>query len=299
MSDLIQPSVPGTRVPPMPMGYADPYVATEFDKTARTWSGPNNLFRTMAWHNGLARTEVDYANSFIFDPPRYGSVPRPDGDPVLFPQTGLIDRVTKELVINLVSLLNRSRYSITHHTTIGFTALRDILPGADPAERARRAEEMLLHLVDCNGRPDFEHQGFAGADGFEPLYSEPQLLCLRLAETIQRDPHSVTDEQFAALRTVFRADAEETVAEGPLGGQPGIGTDGYLDAYVNAMLVELTWCIAHFSGLLNTWFTVLRVMDETGSDQDVTDFAAFYNQQVPERIKVRNNNLLGATGWGR
>ncbi|GAA0400165.1 hypothetical protein [Streptomyces luteireticuli] len=294
MSDLIQPSAPGSRVPPMPMDHADPYVVTEFDKSARTWGIPNNLFRTMAWQNGLARTEVDYANSFIFDPPRYGNVPRPSGD-VLFPQTGLVDRVAKELVINLVSLLNRSRYSVTHHTFIGFTTLCQDLPYGDPAERARRAEEMLFHLVDCTGKPDFENQAYDSG----PLYTEPQLLCLRLAEAIQRDPHSVTDEQFAALRAAFRDRAEETVAKGPLGGQPGTGTDGYLDAYVNAMLVELTWCIAHFSGLLNTWFTVLKVMDETDPQQDGTDFVATYNQRVPERIKVRNNNLLGATGWGR
>lgn len=295
MSDLILPSAPGSRVPPMPIDRADPNVAAEFDKSVRTWGIPNNLFRTMAWHGGLARTEVDYANSFIFDPPRYGNVPCPDGGSALFPQSGFVDRVTKELVINLVSLLNRSRYSIVHHTVIGFATLCADLPYSGPDERARRAEQMLLHLVDCTGTTDFEHRD----DGEEPLYSASQLHCLRLAEAIRSDPHSVTDGQFATVREALRDQAEETVAKGPLAGQPGTGTDDYLDAYTNAMLVELTWCAVHFGGLLNAWFTVLRITDETDPRRDGIDFVARYNREVPERIKVRNNNLLGATGWGR
>jgi hypothetical protein len=303
MPDLILPSTPGSRVPPLPPSRADARVRAEYDKTVRTWGIPNNLIRTMAWSPALALTEVDYANSFIFDAPRYGSVPQPDGDPaaatVLFPQAGFIDRVTKELVISLVSLLNRSRYSITHHAVIGHSTLCRELPYPDPAERARRAEQMMLQLVDSNGRPDYEHQTYDTGTRTVPLYSDSQLHCLRLAHAIHRDPHSVTDQEFAALRQVLRGEAEEAIAKGPLGDVIGTGTGAYLDAYVNAMIVELTWCIVHFNGLLNTWFTVLRVMDETDAERDGIDFVAAYNQQVPERIKVRNNNLLGATGWGR
>lgn len=40
-------------------------------------------------------------------------------------------------------------------------------------------------------------------------------------------------------------------------------------------------------------------MDETGAEDEVdVDFVAAYNAAVPDRIKVRNNNLLGPTGWG-
>lgn len=306
MPDLILPSAPGSRVPPLPPSRADANVLAEYDKTVRTWGIPNNLIRTMAWSPALALTEVDYANSFIFDAPRYGSVPRPDGDwadpaagTVLFPQSGFIDRVTKELVINLVSLLNRSRYSITHHSVIGYATLCRDLPYSDPAERARRAEQLLLQLVDSGGKADYEHQTYDTGTRTVPLYSDSQLLCLRLAHAIHRDPHSVTDQEFAALRRALRTEAEEAIAKGPLAEVIGTGTSAYLDAYVNAMIVELTWCIAHFDGLLNTWFTVLRVMDETDEQRDGIDFVAAYNQQVPERIKVRNNNLLGVTGWGR
>ncbi|WP_200301636.1 hypothetical protein [Streptomyces adelaidensis] len=127
----------------------------------------------------------------------------------------------------------------------------------------------------------------------------PQQHCLRLAEAIQRDPHSVTDGQFAELREVLRGVAAENIAKGPLAEVPGTGTEAYLAAWVNAMTVELTWCVVHFDGLLNSWFTVLRVMDETGAEDELGgDFVAAYNAEVPDRIKVRNNNLLGPTGWG-
>ncbi|SHN38883.1 hypothetical protein [Cryptosporangium aurantiacum] len=301
MSDLILPSVPGSRVPPLPPERADPYVLAAYDKSVRTWGIPNNLIRTTAWQPGLARTLVDYANSFIFDPVSYGNRPQPDGDPVagcvLFPQTGFLDRVTKELVINLVSLLNRSRYSLTHHAFIGYTTLCRDLPHPDPAERALRAEEMLLRLVDAEGRPAYERRTYGEAG--EPLYTEVQLLSLRLAETIHDDPHAVTDAQFAELREVLRGEADRAITTGPLAKTPDAGTPAYLDAYVNGMLTELTWCIAHFDGLLNTWFTVLRVMDEIDVDADGVNFVETYNREVPERIKVRNNAVLGTTGWGR
>lgn len=304
MSDLIPPVAPGPRVPVLPAGRTEARVRTEFDRSIRDWGIPSNLFRTMAWLPGLALTEVEYANSFIFDAPRYAPAPRPPGDPdgesVLFPQGGFVDRVTKELVINLVSLLNRSRYSLTHHSYIGYGVLSHELPYEDPAQRAARAEEMLLRLVDSAGQPNWEDRTFTWQGVTEPLYTVPQQHCLRLAETIQRDPHAVSDRQFADLREVLRGVAAENIAKGPLAEVPGTGTEAYLAAWVNAMTVELTWCIVHFDGLLNSWFTVLRVRDETGAEDELGgDFVAAYNAEVPDRIKVRNNNLLGPTGWGR
>ncbi|MCF8707309.1 hypothetical protein [Rhizorhapis sp. SPR117] len=83
--------------------------------------------------------------------------------------------------------------------------------------------------------------------------------------------------------------------------------NSYVDAYVDAMFVELTWNICHFSGLLNNWFTLLKLHDEMGRPADASaewddvyfpDFVAAYNSTVPDSIKVRNNNLLGGDGFG-
>ncbi|MGY0236669.1 hypothetical protein [Longispora urticae] len=280
----LKPPQGDPRVPPLAAAHADGYVRAAYDLAAHTWGIPNNLVRTMGWLPALATTEVPYANSFIFDDGPLARWPSP-ADPsarTLLPYAGFVDRVTKELLINLVSLLNRSRYSITHHTVIGYATLT---AAGEPAE------EMLLHLVDSTGKPDFE--------AHQEHYRDPHLHALRFALAAHTDPHAVTDEQFAALRAVLRDEAKGRIAGGPLGGEPGTSTEEYLDTWVNGALVELTWLVLHFDGLLNHWFTLLRVHDETSVAADGIDFVAHYNATVPERLKVRNNNLLGPTGWGR
>jgi hypothetical protein len=64
------------------------------------------------------------------------------------------------------------------------------------------------------------------------------------------------------------------------------------------MMVELTWCAVHFSGLLNRWFTLLKIRDEEFDVGNGHTFVENYNAVVPESIKLRNNSLLGPTGWG-
>lgn len=281
------------RIPARSPQELNPYLKSEDGKTVNTWGIPNNLFRTMAWHPRLALTEVDYANAFIFDEASYTTCPSFDGRPgqVLFPEAGFVDRVTKELVINLVSLLNRSRYSITHHTVIGYFTLSSLLDKT-------RAEELLLNLVDENGKPAFEGKTSQG----KHLYSELQLQALRLAVKLQADAHDVTDEELNRLRTLMAESAKERIATSVLASEPASRTPEYVAAFVNAMIVELTWCIVHFAGLLNKWFTVLRVEDEqyavTAPGLAPQTFVEVYNSNVPEAIKKRNNALLGNDGWG-
>ncbi|KOV87528.1 hypothetical protein, partial [Nocardia sp. NRRL S-836] len=101
-------------------------VEAAYELSIATWGIPSNLFRTMAHHPALAITEVPYANSVIFDAGVLTEIPNPDtaqGGTVRYPTSGFLGRVTKELVINVVSLLNRSRYSMTHHTVIGYNTL--------------------------------------------------------------------------------------------------------------------------------------------------------------------------------
>jgi hypothetical protein len=292
MTDLMIPKGE-PRVPARKPDELSAYVKSEDTKSINTWGIPNNLFRTMAWHPRLALTEVDYANSFIFDQRSYASWPSfvDNGKSVMFPQAGFVDRVTKELVINLVSLLNRSRYSITHHTVIAYLFLSQE-KGKD------HAEQLLLNLVDEACKPAFENKTVGG----QPLYSSVQLHALRLAVKLCGDAHDVTDEEFKQLRGLMEEVAKQQLGVGTLTTEPASKTREYVNAYVNAMLVELTWCIVHFAGLLNKWFTVLKVLDEpyrvTGEKEPSKTFAEVYNENVPESIKKRNNALLGTDGWG-
>jgi hypothetical protein len=296
MTNLILPK-DASRVKPLPPERVNPEVQSEYDKTVRTWGIPNNLVRTMGCHPGLALTEVDYANSFIFDEGSYVQWPMPGGkssETVPFPRSGFVGRVSKELAINIVSLLNRSRYSITHHTAIAYSTLSAILPDTSSADRAARAEEMLFWLVDDKAAPAFENQIFRG----QPLYSDLDLRILRLAVKLRGDAHDVTDAEFTDLRDHLRKDAMTRISSSLLANDSRTRDSLYVEAYVNAMLVELTWCIVHFAGLLNRWFTVLKVMDEADVTRDGLDFLKHYNETVPEGIKIRNNALLGPDGWG-
>jgi hypothetical protein len=291
----------GPRVAPRRPEQVNAYVRAEFDKAMETWGIHNNLARTMGCHPLLALTEVDYANSFIFQKNVFVDIPRPgketSGETVLFPAAGFIDSVTKELMITLVSLKNRSRYSITHHAVISYSTLCNLVAGGSPAARAKRAEALLLHVTDGQGRSTYEGAEFQG----NPLYSDLQIAVLKLAERANANVHRVTEEQFNELRGLLRDEARRQIAAGPLAVQFGQkGPDAaYLDAYVDGMLVEFTWCLVHFSGLLNRWFTLLKVKDEEFAVNDHgQNFIDVYNAVVPESIRIRNNALLGSSGWG-
>jgi hypothetical protein len=298
MVQLIVPN-DGPRVEPREPDQVSAYVRAELNKATEVWGIPTNYVRTLACHPLLAKTAIDYANAFVFQERVYAEIPRPGraGETVLFPEAGFIDRVTKELVITLLGLVNRSRYSITHNGVISFLALSAALPGPTMSERERRAESMLLHLVDGEGQPSFEHRSYEGAS----LYSSLQLAAFRLALKTNWDPHDVTDDEMTALRVLLREDAVRQIADGPLAVSFGAaGPDElYLNAFVDAMMVELTWTIAHFGGLLNRWFTLLKVRDEAFAiAPDGSSFVDAY-EALPESLKARNNALLGADGWGR
>src|SRR5687767_9836932 len=98
MSDLIIPKS-GPRVTPLLPKQVNADVRAEYEKTVVTWGIPNNLIRTMARSPQLALTEVDYANSFIFDDGPFVMWPRPGStEPagnVLFQAAGFIEPVTK------------------------------------------------------------------------------------------------------------------------------------------------------------------------------------------------------------
>jgi DinB superfamily len=298
-TSLVLPS-DGPRIQPRQPQQVNANVRAEFDKAMETWGIHNNLVRTLGCHPQLALTEVDYANAFIFQKNTFAEIPKPGseapGELVLFPSAGFVDRIVKELVISFVSLKNRARYSITHHTVISFGVLSELVAGDDADAKGRRAEAMLLALVDESGQESFRDQTYEGA----PLYSDLQLAALELASKVNRNAHVVGDAEFERLRDLFRADARAQIEAGPLRTQFGDGgpDDAYVEAFVDGALVELTWCIVHFSGLLNRWFTVLKMRDEEFAVAGDQTFVDVYNAVVPDSIKRRNNALLGPSGWG-
>jgi hypothetical protein len=129
---------PWTRIRPLQTGEVDDKTAAAIKAAELTWGHfPNNLIKVIAYCPRLAHTEVEYVNSFVFDPVTL------QGDLQI---AGFNDRFLKELVISRTSLANRSRYSITHHSYIGmslFTA----------ANRGAEGHAKLLHLHEHEKHP--------------------------------------------------------------------------------------------------------------------------------------------------
>jgi alkylhydroperoxidase family enzyme len=244
---------PWTRLRPLQRTELDPYTHAGMVMGELTWGGfRNNLCRVMAYCPRLMQTEVEYCNTFIFDPPTFRG-------PVQ--EAGFNSRFLKELVISRTSLINRSRYSVTHHSIIGFALY-------ESAGRREEGHDKLLHL--------HEHDNHAN------VYTDLERLVLDYTVKVTRDAHTVTDQEFEHLRAALTADSRTDARLSHL-------LPDQLARHVDARIVELTWLIGHFC-LLNRWFTVLQVPDETAQDED--NFLQAYKSTVPEDIRQRNETVL-------
>ena len=88
--------------------------------------------------------------------------------------TGTVPKRLKELIIVRTSQLNETPYCLASHTRI--------------AKNLGWNDDQLAYLADWSRREDF---------------NPAEKAALRLAETVTRNAHGVTDEQFAELRTYY------------------------------------------------------------------------------------------------
>jgi uncharacterized peroxidase-related enzyme len=88
--------------------------------------------------------------------------------------TGTVSTKLKELIIVRTSQLNETPYCLASHTAL--------------AKRLGWTGEQIAHLDEWSQRDDF---------------SPAEKAALRLAETVTRNAHKVSDEQFAELRSFY------------------------------------------------------------------------------------------------
>lgn len=257
---------PWTRIRPLQPAEVDDHTASALRQAELTWGHfPNNLAKTLAHCPALAIAAVPYANSFIFDIDVFNNGR-------MF--AGFLDRPLKELCINRTSLLNRSRYSVTHHSFIAYSLYKAL-------GREAEGQIKLLHLHEHERHRD--------------LYTRREAAALDYTVKVAGDPHEVTDELFAQLRRSLeeynrgRAQAALTEFDREFIKKWVNYSDGQHAALVDSQLVELTWLVGHFC-LLNRWFTALQVPDE--GPQDEADFTATYRTTVPGNIRDRNEVVL-------
>ena len=118
--------------------------------------------------------------------------------------TGTVPTRLKELIIVRTSQVNETPYCLASHTML--------------ARKLGWSDDQLTHLA-----------GWAERDDFTPA----EKAALRLAETVTRDAHRVTDEQFAELRTYYsEAEIVELLC--------AIGLFNYFNRFNDALLMEPT-----------------------------------------------------------
>jgi len=118
--------------------------------------------------------------------------------------TGTVSTKLKELIIVRTSQVNDTPYCLASHTIL--------------ARSLGWSDEQLGHLADWPQRDDF---------------TAAEKAALRLAETVTRDAHSLTDDQFAELRGFY---SEGEIVELLC----AIGLFNYFNRFNNALRMEPT-----------------------------------------------------------
>jgi uncharacterized peroxidase-related enzyme len=118
--------------------------------------------------------------------------------------TGTVSTKLKELIIVRTSQVNSTPYCLASHTIL--------------ARGLGWTDDQLAHLADWSRRDDF---------------TPAEKAALRLAETVTRDAHAVTDEQFAELRSFY---SEGEIVELLC----AIGLFNYFNRFNNALQMEPT-----------------------------------------------------------
>jgi len=248
---------------------------------------PNNLARYFLQVPGIFEQQLNYSTTLIFDEPSYRN-----GVQV----SGFLDRVAKELVINLIAQRRRVPYTMTHHATLGLlTARKHGL--SDEAFAAK-----YCALLD-RSRPG--------------IYTRVERAMLDFAEAFATNPKAYTEEQFQELKEALRERNEnryrgegrfmdqltaartalarrltagsspEQVKQAACEAADGVSDkmpQGAMERMLNAQVVELGFLCLQFVAL-GDMFTALQIPDEPGT-------GAFLEGLLPPVMQDRLADLI-------
>ena len=236
------------------------------------WSGqlnpvrfPNNLARYFLHIPGVFEQQLNFSTTLIFDEPSYRN-----GVQV----SGMIDRVMRELVINLIAQCRCSWYSITHHAILGFLT----------AQKHGVSDNMFatkyLALLDKKQWEEVfspvEREILIFADAFctnPKAYTDAQFVSLRTALMVENRARYATvslwQKRLEAARTararaLLETDNEEVIAGLSASAADSVSNelpDDQNDLLVNAQIVELAFLCHQFVALTDV-FTSLNIPDE-------------------------------------
>jgi hypothetical protein len=163
---------------------------------------------------------------------------------------GFVDRVLKELLIQKVYRLNRSRYGLEHHTLFAYNEfLRRYSggdfrrPGMSDAD-ARRATD--LALKECTEKLLYLHE----ANKHPEKYSPVELAALAWADAVILRPHAAYQLE-PALRQALKNQNEAEITAGTrwLDMTGGVTRDDAINRLLDHQIAELGMFVPHMDGL--------------------------------------------------
>lgn len=163
---------------------------------------------------------------------------------------GFVDRVLKELLIQKIFRLNRSRYGLEHHTVFAYNEfLRRYSggsfrrPGMSDAG-ARRATKRAL--TECTEKLLYLHE----ANKHPEKYSAVELAALAWADAVVLRPHEAYQLE-PALRQALKNQDEAEIAAGTrsLDMTGGVTRDDAIDRLLNHQIAELAMFVSNMDGM--------------------------------------------------
>jgi alkylhydroperoxidase family enzyme len=258
------------------------------------WSGnlnpnpsPNHLARFLLWIPGTYEQQLNYSTTLIFDEPSFKN-----GIQI----SGMLDRITRELVISLIAQKRHCWYSMNHHAALGkLTANKHRLSDEEFIQKWSNLTEFNKHR-EVYSRLELAVLSFAEAFCTNPKkYTQSQYRELRAALEEDNSRRYPSDglwlEQLKAARLAYAkamVDSEapeniEKIAHQAAEAIPTNMPPEINERKVNGQIIELAYLCLQFVALTDV-FTSLNVPDED-------NFADIMVGVVPSTVIKRLNEL--------
>lgn len=202
---------------------------------------PNSLVSALQYLPDAGREAAFYSLALMFneDQTRNGVL-----------VAGFVDRVLKELLIQKVFRLNRSRYGLEHHTVFAYNEfLRRYSggsfrrPGMSDAG-ARRATKRAL--TECTEKLLYLHE----ANKHPEKYSPVELAAFAWVDAVVLRPHQAYQLE-AALRQALKNQDEAEITAGTrwLDMTGGVTHDDAINRLLDHQIAELAMFVSHMDGM--------------------------------------------------
>ena len=202
---------------------------------------PGSLVHALQYLPDAGREEAFYSLALMFneDQTRNGVL-----------VAGFVDRVLKELLVQKVYRLSRSRYGLEHHTVFAYDEfLRHYSgggyrqPGTSDSD-ARRATERAL--TECTEKLLYLHEANKHADKYSPV----ELAAFAWVDSVILRPHEAYRLE-PALRQALKNQDQAEIAAGTrwLDMAGGVTRDDAINRLLDHQIAELAMFVSHMDGI--------------------------------------------------